>query len=44
MQTRVGDSKTSEQFVRMKMVGANPAPTTTGTGIAAGQEQLFHRQ
>jgi hypothetical protein len=41
MQTRVGDSKTSEQFVRMKMVGANPAPTTTGTGLLPGKSNYF---
>ncbi len=47
MQTRSGDSnsghsnKTSERFVRMKMVGANPAATTTGAGLLPGKSNYF---
>jgi hypothetical protein len=47
MQTRSGDSnsgdsnKASERFVRMKMLGANPAATTTGTGLLPGKSNYF---
>lgn len=41
MQTRVGDSQTSQRFVRMKLVGANAAATMTGTGLLPGKSNYF---